>query len=102
MIHLREHNNYRKTHDYLTLDTDAKTKFEFHCTKHEALQLEQVQKQAALMAAAQGAQPGQPGQPGPGQPGGPQQGRGRPEPSRLRSAALTGSSVVLHSDSHGN
>jgi hypothetical protein len=70
MIHLREHNNYRKTHEFLMLDSKTKTKFEFHCTTHEALQLEQVQKQAALMAAAQGAQPGQPA---PGQPGGPQQ-----------------------------
>jgi hypothetical protein len=31
-IHLREHNDYRKTQDYLTPTRTVKSKFEFHCT----------------------------------------------------------------------
>jgi hypothetical protein len=73
-IHLREHNNYRKTHEYLTKSTDAKQKFEFHCSTHETLQMEQLQKQAQLMAIAQGVPPG-----GPQTPPGGDAGQGSPQ-----------------------
>jgi hypothetical protein len=102
-IHLREHNNYRKTHEYLLLDTDAKTKFEFHCTTHETLQIEQVQKQAQLMAVAQGMQPGGHRTPARRRPArtAPQQQAADQNHSRLRLCSAHSASVVLHSYSHG-
>lgn len=57
-IHLREHNNFRKTQDYIQLPGEAKKKIEFHCQMHEELWLQELQKQAMRMAIAQGAQPG--------------------------------------------
>ncbi len=57
-IHLREHNNYRKTQEYDQAPSEVKKKFEFHCEMHEQLWLEELQKQAMRMAIAQGAQPG--------------------------------------------
>lgn len=57
-IHLREHNNYRKTNEYEQAPADVKKKFEFHCQMHEELWLAELQKQALRMAIAQGAQPG--------------------------------------------
>jgi hypothetical protein len=59
-IHLREHNNYRKTQEFIALDQETKTKFEHHCEMHEQLALAVAQKNAALMAAAQGVVPGGP------------------------------------------
>jgi len=58
-IHLREHNNYRKTQDYLMADDEVKQKFEYHCQTHEDLELEMLQKAAAkqqLLMAAQAPQ----------------------------------------------
>jgi hypothetical protein len=60
-IHLREHNDYRKGHEFLMLDQDKKTKFEHHCQRHEELAIAVAQKNAALMMAAQGVQPQPPG-----------------------------------------
>lgn len=57
-IHIREHNKYRKTAEYVGLDSDAKKKFEHHVTRHEALQIEQLQKDVQLAQLAQGTQPG--------------------------------------------
>lgn len=57
-IHLREHNNYRKTQEYLHADPEVKKKFEFHCDTHEELWLQELQKEATRAAIAQGAQPG--------------------------------------------
>lgn len=57
-IHLREHNNFRKTQEYLEAPAEVKKKFEFHCHMHEELWLEELQKQALRMRIAQGAQPG--------------------------------------------
>jgi hypothetical protein len=54
-IHLREHNNYRKTAEFLGQKESIKNKFEFHCTEHEKLQLKQANKDALLAAVAQGA-----------------------------------------------
>lgn len=70
-IHLREHNDYRKTQDYLLASDDVKKKYEHHCQMHEQMELEQLAKlaqKAQLMAAASGQgqpqqQPGQPQQP---------------------------------------
>ena len=54
-IHLREHNNFRKTHEYAELGTKAKQMFEFHCETHEKLQMKQLEKDALKMAIQQGA-----------------------------------------------
>ncbi len=74
-IHLREHNNYRKTAEFATLDEDEKQKFEFHCSQHEDMELEKLKKDAEkmrLMMEAQGQAP--PGPP----PGDPNAGGGAP------------------------
>lgn len=69
-IHLREHNDYRKTQEYLVLDQEAKNRFEHHCSVHDTLQRGELMKQAQLAMLAQGAMPGAPGAPGtPGSPG---------------------------------
>jgi hypothetical protein len=60
-IHLREHNDYRKTQDYLTADQDIKQKFEFHCTQHEALLNQALAKQVAMQQAMQPQPPPKPG-----------------------------------------
>lgn len=57
-IHLREHNNFRKTQEYLQATGEVKKKFEFHCQMHEQMWMEELQKQALRMQIAQGAQPG--------------------------------------------
>jgi hypothetical protein len=66
-LHLREHNNFRKTAEYHLLEGDAKQKFEYHCQEHEVLQIQQLEKLVAkqqLLAAAQpttaGGEPPQP------------------------------------------
>jgi hypothetical protein len=43
-IHIREHNMYRKTSEFLSLPEDAKNMFEFHVETHEQLQIQQLQK----------------------------------------------------------
>ncbi|MGZ6852648.1 MAG: portal protein [Mycobacteriaceae bacterium] len=68
-IHLREHNDYRKTSEFLLLPQKTKTLFEYHCEKHEELAVAVAQKNAQLMMAAQGIQPQPPGGAPPG--GGP-------------------------------
>lgn len=74
-IHLREHNNFRKTVDYQMLDTETKNKFEYHCELHDQLEIQQLgkqlQKQSMAAAVANGAGFQQPAPPGalPGQPG---------------------------------
>lgn len=76
-IHLREHNNYRKTTDFRLLSTDDKNKFEMHCEQHDQLQIQQLgkelQKQQMAAAVAQGAGFQMPQPPGPltGTPGAP-------------------------------
>ncbi|MGZ6570462.1 MAG: portal protein [Solirubrobacteraceae bacterium] len=74
-IHLREHNDYRKTVDYQMLDENTKNMFEMHCELHDQLEIQQLgkqlQKQSMAAAVAQGAGFQQPQAPGPvqGQPG---------------------------------
>lgn len=87
-IHLREHNNYRKSADYAMLDTETKNKFEMHCELHDELEIQQLgkqlQKQQMAAAVAQGAgfqQPAQPGaEPGQTPPGGAPAPGGAPGP----------------------
>jgi hypothetical protein len=62
-IHLREHNDFRKTHEFSTLPEKTKSIFEFHCTQHEVLQKQALQKQAELMALMQPQQPAPGGAP---------------------------------------
>ena len=69
-IHLREHNNWRKTGEYLSSSKDVKQKFEHHCDTHEQQLVEALQMAAekqALLAGAmgppQGAGGGGPAQP---------------------------------------
>lgn len=57
-IHLAEHNAFRKTQEYLTLDEDRKQRLEFHCTEHEKLQIAQLVKDTKLALLAQGGVPG--------------------------------------------
>jgi hypothetical protein len=54
-IHIREHNNYRKTSEYAEKSGEVKKKFEFHVEQHEVLQLQQFAKEAQKMQAAQAA-----------------------------------------------
>jgi hypothetical protein len=67
-IHIREHNEYRKTMEFHMLTPKAKSIFEFHVTKHEAFQIQQALKMANLMKAQQGIDPNAP-VPAPAPPG---------------------------------
>lgn len=60
-IHMREHNEYRKTQEYRALPPLAKSIFEWHCQAHEQLQLVEAQKVARLVAAQTIPQPAAPG-----------------------------------------
>jgi hypothetical protein len=59
-IHLREHNNYRKTAEFAALPVETKTKFEYHCQAHEVMQLRELSKEAQKQAvlAGQATPPG--------------------------------------------
>ncbi len=76
-IHLREHNNFRKTAEYEQLVPDVKRKFEFHCKSHEQLEMEKLQHEAqkqALFQQVMQPQPGaDPNAPQPQDPAGPNQ-----------------------------
>jgi hypothetical protein len=58
-IHRREHNNFRKSQDFLTLRPKWKSIFEFHCQMHDQLEIQQLGKQLQIQqmaaAVAQGA-----------------------------------------------
>lgn len=59
-IHLREHNNFRKTQEFHQLPIEVQKKFEYHCTQHEKFQIDQLRKLALMRqmtAAASGAGP---------------------------------------------
>lgn len=59
-IHRREHNNYRKTQEFLQLDDKTKTMFEYHVQMHDKLQVQQMsqdlQRQSLAMQLAQAQQ----------------------------------------------
>jgi hypothetical protein len=60
-IHIREHNNFRKTAEYVALSEDAKTKFEHHVSRHEDLrivELEKMLQMRQLLMAAGGDEEG--------------------------------------------
>lgn len=58
-IHIREHNNYRKTAEFRNLGDETKRKFEFHVQTHENMELEFLEKQARKQAVMQGMTLGQ-------------------------------------------
>lgn len=55
-IHLREHNNYRKTQEFLTAQVDVKQKFEMHAQTHQEMLSKEIQAQMALQQAIGGGQ----------------------------------------------
>ncbi|WP_281783723.1 hypothetical protein [Sinimarinibacterium flocculans] len=60
-IHIREHNNARKTTEYLTASNEVKERFEAHVQEHKAQKrtvLEDEIKDQQLMAQAMGPPPG--------------------------------------------
>jgi hypothetical protein len=59
-IHLREHNNFRKSSEYLTLPDAAKLAFEHHCDGHEVLEIQEIQKFAMKQIMMQGGAVGVP------------------------------------------
>jgi hypothetical protein len=65
-IHLREHNEFRKTQEYRMLNARAKAIFEWHCGLHEKYQISEARKMAMLQAAMMPPAPG-PGIPPVGQ-----------------------------------
>lgn len=66
-VHIREHNNFRKSAEFHALDDNIKSKFEFHVQAHEAMEIEELQKQVAKQQIAQGMPPGEPPAPPPAQ-----------------------------------
>ena len=54
-LHTREHNNFRKTGEFMLLDTETKQKFEFHCQTHDELYVQQMTKQIQMATLAQQA-----------------------------------------------
>jgi hypothetical protein len=68
-IHIREHNEYRKTFEFDALGIEAKRRFEFHVERHKALQIQAALELATLQRAAQGIPPGAGAPGGPPQPG---------------------------------
>lgn len=78
-IHIREHNAYRKTHEFFLLPTEVQQKFEAHVDMHKQMMMQQLEEQVQLqqMAMAAAGQPpqggGTPGSTEGAQPGGPPQ-----------------------------
>jgi hypothetical protein len=63
-IHLREHNNYRKSAEFQALPVIVKMKFEHHCSEHQTMETAQLQRDAQnaqAMQASIGPPPGQSG-----------------------------------------
>lgn len=58
--HIREHNAYRKTTEYLMASPEVKRKFEMHVQRHMSMEEIQVGRQAKLQIIANGGQPAQP------------------------------------------
>jgi hypothetical protein len=55
-IHLREHNDYRKTQEFLALESSVKEKFEYHCDQHEQMEEAALMRQAKLAQLAAAVQ----------------------------------------------
>jgi hypothetical protein len=78
-IHIREHNNFRKTIEFQLLDPEIKQKFEYHVQQHEQLQMQMLQlnaQKAQLLAAATNPPPPPPPPPAGGDTAPPDQGQG--------------------------
>lgn len=56
-IHVREHNDFRKTQDFLKLDDESKQKFEFHVQGHESLMIQEMTKAAKMNQLAAAGMP---------------------------------------------
>lgn len=82
--HLRIHNRFRKTREFLKLDPFIRSAFDQHCLFHEQALAIQMQEQA--MQAMLGMPPGMPGAPMMGGGGG----GGGPAPSNVRASAIAG------------
>jgi len=54
LIHIREHNAFRKTQEYLQLTDETKEIWEYHVQTHEQLNIENAQKQLMDQMAVQG------------------------------------------------
>jgi hypothetical protein len=68
-IHIREHNNFRKTTAYQELDEEEQARVEFHVSQHTKLELQKLQEEAKKQALIQQALgPAPPGQQGGEQP----------------------------------
>jgi hypothetical protein len=65
VIHLREHNTYRKSSEFDALSEDAKQKFGVHCDMHDKFQEQTIIKQVRLQMLAQGGKPSTPGEAAP-------------------------------------
>lgn len=58
--HIKRHNSFRKTQEYLTSDEETQKKFEYHVQQHKQLQVRELQEQVAiqqLMMQATGQAP---------------------------------------------
>jgi hypothetical protein len=93
-IHIREHNEYRKTYEFHVLTPKAKSIFEFHVQQHKKMQLQQAFELSQLIRAQQGIDPnapvavnpqGPPGSAAPPQPG-EQQGMAAPPEQQPQAA----------------
>jgi len=60
-IHIREHNDFRKTSEFDTLTVEAQQKFEFHVQNHQDLRLAKMKKDMEEAALAQGVGAAPPG-----------------------------------------
>lgn len=54
-IHIKEHNDFRKTNAYRLLDNRSKALFEFQVRTHEQLYIRELEKQAMYQLVGQGA-----------------------------------------------
>lgn len=57
-VHIREHNNFRKTSEYQSLPVAVQQKFEFHVEKHKDLRLEAMKEELEEQMLAQQAMGG--------------------------------------------
>jgi len=62
-VHIREHNDFRKSQEFTTLDDEPRQIFEFHVQNHEMLMQQELMKQLQMQAMMAGAPP-QSSQPG--------------------------------------
>lgn len=54
VIHIREHDDFRKTQEYQQLDDDVKAMFEYHVQSHKELMIQVAQEQLTMQAEVAG------------------------------------------------